>query len=87
MEADGQNTDAIIIGVDPTQQGKGIGKKLVHWGLEQARKEGRDAYLTATEAGKPVYERCGFEELETYDCYGQPLTSMVWKLEKNQQQK
>ncbi|KAK1773868.1 acyl-CoA N-acyltransferase [Copromyces sp. CBS 386.78] len=76
---------AILISVDPKQHRRGVGRKLVNWGLECARKEGRDAYLTATEAGKPLYEVCGFEALETYDCYGVPLTSMVWRLEKNQQ--
>ena len=82
---DEKKTDAILISVDPKHHRKGLGKKLVNWGLEFAKKEGRDAYLTATEAGKPLYELCGFEALETYDCYGQPLTSMVWRLEKNKQ--
>ncbi|KAK3500486.1 acyl-CoA N-acyltransferase [Neurospora crassa] len=76
---------AILISVDPKRYRRGIGRKLLNWGLAHARKEGRDAYLTATDAGVPLYEVCGFESMERYDCYGVPLTSMVWRLDKNRQ--
>ncbi|SPJ73403.1 uncharacterized protein FTOL_03133 [Fusarium torulosum] len=42
------------IGVGPGNQRRGIGKMLLQWGLERAAKEGKDCYLIATEAGRPL---------------------------------
>ena len=38
---------------------------LVRWGLEQAIKDRVPAYIEATIAGKPVYEKCGFKQVGT----------------------
>lgn len=53
------------ITVDPDCQGKGIGKRLVQWGLDRSEEEGSDAVLEATKAGQPLYEKLGFEVVGT----------------------
>lgn len=45
--------------VSPEQQGHGIGRKLMELLLEQTAK--RITFLHATPAGKPLYEKLGFE--------------------------
>lgn len=50
-----------LVMVAPTQQGKGIGRRLIERVLEDA--EGRSMKLLATEAGKPLYDSLGFVEI------------------------
>ncbi|KAF2137922.1 uncharacterized protein K452DRAFT_257132, partial [Aplosporella prunicola CBS 121167] len=50
---------------DPNHQGRGAGGMLLRWGLERADKAGLITYLEATEAGRPVYKRFGFEDIKT----------------------
>lgn len=50
-----------LVMVDPAQQGKGIGRRLVERVLEDAA--GRSMKLLATEAGKPLYDSLGFVEI------------------------
>ncbi|KAL6237493.1 hypothetical protein BDW75DRAFT_78628 [Aspergillus navahoensis] len=50
--------------VHPDYQGKGIAKRLLAWGIAEAERLGVDVYLEATEAGRPVYERMGFQTLK-----------------------
>lgn len=49
------------ISVHKDHQGKGIGKKLVQWGLDRAAADGKDVYLLANERGTPMYEKMGFQ--------------------------
>lgn len=52
------------LGVDPTHQGKGIGKSLLAPVLDQARKAGFPCYLeTQTEANVVFYRNQGYELL------------------------
>lgn len=39
---------------------------LIRWGTEQADKAGLISFLEATETGRPLYKRHGFEEQETF---------------------
>jgi len=56
------------IGVDPSQQGRGIGSALVEFGLERARREAVGAFLeTGTSGNVPYYERMGFRVVEEGD--------------------
>ncbi|KAL4899930.1 hypothetical protein BDW74DRAFT_162710 [Aspergillus multicolor] len=55
--------------VHPDYQGRGIGKRFLAWGVEQAERLGLDLYLEATEAGRPLYEKTGFQGLKKVD-YG-----------------
>lgn len=49
--------------VHPDYQRKGIAKRLLAWGIEEAERLGVDLWLQATEEGRPVYERAGFQPL------------------------
>ncbi len=71
--------DLDFLAVDPQQQRRGIGKKLLAWGMEHAASEGKDCFLVATPAGKPLYLACGFEELGDIDLFGVPHSGMIIK--------
>ena len=47
----------------PDHQRKGIGRRLLDWGIEHARQDGKDIYLMAKPAGKALYLGAGFEEI------------------------
>jgi len=55
-----------LIVVDHAVWKRGIGRKLVQWGLDEAQKESlgpADAFLEASLMGEPFYWRLGFETL------------------------
>lgn len=49
--------------IDPKAQGKGIGSALLQWGLDQADSANPPlpVVLESSPAGRPVYEKRGFE--------------------------
>ncbi|KZL77794.1 GNAT family acetyltransferase [Colletotrichum tofieldiae] len=52
-----------MCGVDPKFQGKGIAKKLVQWGLDEAkRRGGLELLLEASSMGRHVYSKLGFKQ-------------------------
>lgn len=54
-----------LCGVDPAFQGRGVAKKLVQWGLDEARRRGGlEAITEASVMGRRVYTRLGFREVE-----------------------
>jgi ribosomal protein S18 acetylase RimI-like enzyme len=55
-----------LIGVDPSQQGKGFGSALMQHALVQCDRDNKLAYLESTNPKNiPLYERHGFELLGT----------------------
>lgn len=51
-----------LITVDPRYQRRGLGTALTQWGIDLLRSQGaRSVYLAATDQGRPVYERMGFQ--------------------------
>lgn len=69
-----QNNEKIVsiftIGVIPEQRGKGFAKTIVKKALFDAKQNGcKIATLLATNMGKPVYKKLGFEEYTTYSVY------------------
>jgi ribosomal protein S18 acetylase RimI-like enzyme len=51
-----------VIGIDPTQQGKGYGSTLLRFALEQVDRDGVPAYLESSNPrNNALYERHGFE--------------------------
>lgn len=61
---EGRSTLGLVI-VSPHAQGRGIGRKLMEWVLEALGQ--RITFLHATPAGKPLYEKLGFEACGTVD--------------------
>jgi GNAT superfamily N-acetyltransferase len=47
--------------VDPSHQRKGLGRKLVRYGVDLADEDGVCASVIASEAGDGLYVSCGFE--------------------------
>ena len=56
--------------VNPVYQGKGIGAKLVSWGLEQATKEAVAVTLSTSTVAEPLYRRMGFNTWTVRDYPG-----------------
>jgi hypothetical protein len=50
-----------LVLVDPSQQGKGIGRKLMNTIIDDAGS--RSLQLVATQAGLKLYKQCGFREV------------------------
>jgi hypothetical protein len=50
---------------------------LLGWGMERAAREGKDVYLSATDAGKPLYLVNGFEDIGVMEMPGVVQTSMI----------
>jgi len=69
------------IGTRPSQQGKGVGKKLMEAGLKRLDEAGRPAYLeNSKEANIPFYRRHGFEVVEKFvAAKGCPPMWLMWR--------
>jgi GNAT superfamily N-acetyltransferase len=61
----------IFLATSPEFERKGIGSKLLKQGLQEAEEDAVPVYLGATPAGRPLYERNGFELMGT-DSKGEP---------------
>jgi GNAT superfamily N-acetyltransferase len=55
------------LGTHPDHQGRGAAKMLLDWGLRKADEEGLVVYLNATEVGRRVYEKRGFEVVKAVE--------------------
>ncbi|KAJ5306883.1 Acyl-CoA N-acyltransferase [Penicillium antarcticum] len=58
-----------MLAVHPSHQGRGLASKLLKWGLARADDEGVEVYLSSSPEGKPVYEKYGFRDLESFSPY------------------
>jgi GNAT superfamily N-acetyltransferase len=63
--------------VHPQHQRKGIGTFLLHFAIEKAKKKGYSKLYVCTddfnEAGRKLYQKCGFQELNRVIRYRYPL--------------
>jgi ribosomal protein S18 acetylase RimI-like enzyme len=56
------------IGIEPENQGKGIGSSMLKGSIELAKQRGLPIYLeTSTEKNIPLYKRFNFQEYKTID--------------------
>jgi len=52
------------LAVEPTYQGRGVGRMLVQWGMDIADEMDAGIYLESSPEGHEFYRRLGFEDLE-----------------------
>ncbi|CAK4034948.1 acyl- n-acyltransferase [Lecanosticta acicola] len=55
----------MYMATDPAYRRLGAATKIVQWGLERCRELGIPAYLEASDEGAPVYEKLGFEMVDS----------------------
>lgn len=68
-----------VIGVEPTSQGRGLGRALLSRYLERVDRERMPSYLESDRAANlPFYERAGFEVVDTIEVAGIPIWCM-WR--------
>lgn len=78
-----QNTDSkidlAVLSVHPSHQRKGVGKKLLQWGMERAAEENKPVFLLSSPEGYPLYLSQGFRTLKEFMLCGTlPSFSMIW---------
>jgi GNAT superfamily N-acetyltransferase len=54
--------------VSPKHQRKGIGRKLIEWGINKADEERIVGYLNARPAAMKLYQAAGFEPVAPLNC-------------------
>jgi ribosomal protein S18 acetylase RimI-like enzyme len=73
-----------LLATDPKYQRRGIGKKLVEFGREMARKENVPVTLEASVVGRGLYLKIGFKivnYMELSEAAGIAAVQMVWEPE------
>lgn len=55
----------LILAVAPDQQGKGVGREMLRWGLDLAEREQLPVVLESSQYARPVYESEGFKTYTT----------------------
>jgi GNAT superfamily N-acetyltransferase len=56
-----------LLAVHPSHQGKGVGTLLLQEGLRQADELGVPVWLEASEKGRPLYRKFGFNDFKTIE--------------------
>jgi len=65
-----------LIGVDPSQQGRGFGSALLRYALAACDRDGTPAYLESSNpANVPLYQRHGFEVIGAIQAGASPTIS------------
>jgi GNAT superfamily N-acetyltransferase len=54
-----------ILVVKPGWQRKGVGQKILEWGLAECDKQGLGVWIDASPVGKGLYEKCGWKQVDT----------------------
>ncbi|MCJ1353714.1 MAG: hypothetical protein MMC33_003701 [Icmadophila ericetorum] len=72
--------DALYI--SPTFQRRGLGTRLLKWGLEQADEEGIPVLVDSSPEGRWIYERAGFRKIKKWEVEGwfDPGDRGMWRL-------
>jgi GNAT superfamily N-acetyltransferase len=63
-----QYWELLTLATHPDHRGRGIGRELVAWGLERARREGTRAVVCAAKGLDGFYQSCGFVEMVGWVC-------------------
>jgi GNAT superfamily N-acetyltransferase len=74
--ATGNEAEFRTLVVDPAAHGRGIGRGLVQWSVDRARRDGRDRLVLSTmpwmRVAHALYERMGFTRTPERDWYPRP---------------
>jgi GNAT superfamily N-acetyltransferase len=54
--------DLEVLATNSDYQKKGLGSKLIEWGIEKADAEGLESYLDAAKGAQRIYEKYGYVE-------------------------
>jgi predicted N-acetyltransferase YhbS len=54
-----------LLTVHPNYEGRGHGRRLTQWGIDQAKKEGIATSVISADGKRPFYERLGFTYVGT----------------------
>ncbi|MCJ1236240.1 hypothetical protein MMC14_004218 [Varicellaria rhodocarpa] len=57
-------TELLHLDTHPKYERRGIGSRLVRWGIDKSEESEIPLYLESTEIGAPLYERFGFTEVD-----------------------
>lgn len=68
----------MYMATDPAFRRQGAASACVKWGLDRCAELGIPAYLEASEAGAPVYERLGYEICDSVRTGSMTCTIMIW---------
>ncbi len=69
-----------VLGVHPSAQRRGVGSRLVEYGLEQAKRDGVGAFLlTSSREVVPFYTRFGFSVARELAVPGGPPMWSLWR--------
>ena len=70
-----------FLGIEPSEQGKGLGSALLRPVLERCDSEGTPAYLeTSNERNLPFYQRHGFEVVQQCGIPDGPHFWGMWRV-------
>ncbi|KAI4150567.1 MAG: hypothetical protein L6R39_002250 [Caloplaca ligustica] len=65
VEADWWPEVLAMLFVHPEHRRRGAGRQLINWGVREADRLGLEAFIEATDDGKPAYEATGFTYMGT----------------------
>ncbi|OJJ98268.1 hypothetical protein ASPACDRAFT_44773 [Aspergillus aculeatus ATCC 16872] len=72
-----------ILGTNPAYRSQGLGSRLLAWGIERARAEGRQIYLCASREGRLLYVKRGFVRVSEGEVVveegGERNWFMIWR--------
>lgn len=76
LDLGGDVADVMTIGVNPDDQGQGLGRQLLNWMVETACADGAEALLLEVRSGntaaRTLYEHNGFKQISVRRGYYQP---------------
>lgn len=76
-----------MLQTDPKHQKRGAGSMLVQHVADEAAKLGLPVFIEGNEAGRPLYHKCGFEDIEQLKVdmrpFGGPGFHESWSMRKN----
>ena len=80
--------DLSVLVVHPDHQGKGVGRHLMSWGMQEATRLGIPSFLESSVSGRPLYQKSGYKEIEeievSFEKFGleEPFRNwaMVWEV-------